>query len=182
MNGSPLFLEGRRRWLPLGTVGDSLPWTGEGSPPVSHVDTLLPSLSSHLSSSPQSLSSSSLSFISLYFSSHLSFFSLSSHLSSSPRSLSSSSLSFISLYFSSHLSFVSLSFTPLFLYPSRLLAHAHDPDLDKNTSREFIVYACPSGALGTQIEDFMETTLYQFGRNGSHKSIPHVTLCQFFKV
>ena len=165
MNGSPLFLEGRRRWLPLGTVGDSLPWTGEGSPPVSHVDTLLPSLSSHLSSSPRSLSSSSLSFISLYFSSHLSFFSLSSHLSSS-----------------SHLSFFSLSFTPLLLYPSRLLAHAHDPDLDKNTSREFIVYACPSGALGTQIEDFMETTLYQFGRNGSHKSIPHVTLCQFFKV
>ena len=86
--------------------------------------------------------------------------------------LSSSSPSF-----SSH-----LSFTPLLLHPSRLLAHAHDPDLDKNTSREFIVYACPSGSLGTQIEDFMETALYQFGRNGSHKSIPHVTLCQFFKV
>ena len=152
VNGSLLFLAGRRRWLPPGTVGDSLPWTGE-SCPCRHSPPL-PS-PSHLSSSSPSL---------LLHTSP-------SYPSPSPP-LSSSSPSF-----SSH-----LSFTPLLLHPSRLLAHAHDPDLDKNTSREFIVYACPSGSLGTQIEDFMETALYQFGRNGSHKSIPHVTLCQFFKV
>lgn len=57
-----------------------------------------------------------------------------------------------------------------------------DPDLDKITPREYIVYACPVGALGTAIEEFMELAMNQTGRNGAHKSFPHVTLCQFFKV
>ena len=57
-----------------------------------------------------------------------------------------------------------------------------DPDLDKITPREYIVYACPVGVLGTAIEEFMELAMNQTGRNGAHKSFPHVTLCQFFKV
>lgn len=57
-----------------------------------------------------------------------------------------------------------------------------DPDLDKVTPREYIVYACPMGALGNAIEDFMDAANSQTGRNGAHKSFPHVTLCQFFKV
>ena len=64
----------------------------------------------------------------------------------------------------------------------RLLSHVFDPDLDKPTPREYIVYACPTGPLGEAIEEYMEATLSQMGRNGAHKSFPHVTLCQFFKV
>ena len=64
----------------------------------------------------------------------------------------------------------------------RLLSHVFDPDLDKVTPREYIVYACPTGELGNAIEDYMEAANAQTGRNGAHKSFPHVTLCQFFKV
>ena len=64
----------------------------------------------------------------------------------------------------------------------RLLSHAFDPDLDKSSPREFIVYACPLGTLGNQLEEYMEQTLYRCGRNGAHKSDPHVTLCQYFLV
>ena len=64
----------------------------------------------------------------------------------------------------------------------RLLAHAFDPDLDKKMPREFIVYAIPLGSLGQQLEEFFELTLNQELRNGAHKSFPHVTLCQYFKV
>ena len=64
----------------------------------------------------------------------------------------------------------------------RLLSHAFDPDLDKASPREFIVYACPLGTLGNQLDEYMEQTLYRCGRNGAHKSDPHVTLCQYFLV
>ena len=64
----------------------------------------------------------------------------------------------------------------------RLLAHAFDPHLDKKVPREFIVYAIPLGSLGQQLEEFFELTLNQELRNGAHKSFPHVTLCQYFKV
>ena len=74
---------------------------------------------------------------------------------------------------------LSLSLPPS---PTRLLAHVFDPELDQAHAREFVVYACPQGALGRQVEEFMEATLYQCGRNGAHKSFPHATLCQFFKV
>ncbi len=57
-----------------------------------------------------------------------------------------------------------------------------DPELDQSNPRDFVVYAVPGGALGRQIGDFMEGALYSTGRNGAHKSSPHVTLCQFFKV
>ncbi len=71
------------------------------------------------------------------------------------------------------------------IYPllsRRLLSHVFDPDLDKPTPREYIVYACPTGTLDEAIEEFMEAALTHTGRNGAHKSFPHVTLCQFFKV
>ncbi len=57
-----------------------------------------------------------------------------------------------------------------------------DPELDQSHPREYVVYAVPGGALGRQIGDFMEGALYRTGRNGAHKSSPHVTLCQFFTV
>ena len=38
------------------------------------------------------------------------------------------------------------------------------------------------GPLGEAIEEYMESALTHTGRNGAHKSFPHVTLCQFFKV
>ena len=66
--------------------------------------------------------------------------------------------------------------------PARLLAHVFDPELDQSNPREFVIYACPQGNLGRQIEDYMEANLCRCGRNGAHKSFPHVTLCQFFKV
>ena len=73
---------------------------------------------------------------------------------------------------------------PLFVHimHCRLLAHVFDPELDQTNPREFVVYAVPGGALGRQIQDFMESAIYRSGRNGAHKSSPHVTLCQFFKV
>ena len=65
---------------------------------------------------------------------------------------------------------------------SRLLAHVFDPELDKPNPREYVVYICPLGALGQQMEEFMDASINRCGRNGAHKSISHVTLCQFFKV
>ena len=76
--------------------------------------------------------------------------------------------------------FISLPLTPPL--SNRLLSHAFDPDLDKPSPREFIVYACPLGTLGNQLDEYMEQTLYRCGRNGAHKSDPHVTLCQYFLV
>ncbi len=64
----------------------------------------------------------------------------------------------------------------------RLLSHVFDPELDQSRPRDFVIYACPKGTLGRQVEEYMDTTLLRCGRNGAHKSFPHVTLCQFFKV
>ena len=86
----------------------------------------------------------------------------------------SPSLSSLSLLFHLNLPFSSLSL--------RLLNHVFDPDLDKLTPREYIVYACPLGELGTAIEEYMDISNVRCGRNGAHKSFAHVTLCQFFKV
>lgn len=44
------------------------------------------------------------------------------------------------------------------------------------------MYALPLGGLGAQLSELWDTSLAQTGRNGAHKSFPHVTLCQFFKV
>ena len=61
-----------------------------------------------------------------------------------------------------------------------ILAHVFDPDLDKPIPREYVLYACPGGALGSQLEDLWAESLGQCGRNGAHKSFPHITLCQYF--
>ena len=64
----------------------------------------------------------------------------------------------------------------------RILSHVFDPELDKAGGRDFVVYAMPLGGLGAQLGELWDTSLAQTGRNGAHKSFPHVTLCQFFKV
>jgi len=69
-----------------------------------------------------------------------------------------------------------------FILLPRLLQHVYDPTLDQSTPREYVVYACPGGELGSQLDEFYDASLLQCGWNGSHKLFPHVTLCQFFKV
>lgn len=64
----------------------------------------------------------------------------------------------------------------------RLLQHVYDPTLEQSTPREYVVYVCPGGELGAQLDEFYDASLLQCGWNGSHKLFPHVTLCQFFKV
>lgn len=61
-----------------------------------------------------------------------------------------------------------------------ILAHVFDPDLDKPIAREYVLYAYPGGALGSQLEELWADSLAQCGRNGAHKSFPHITLCQYF--
>ena len=65
---------------------------------------------------------------------------------------------------------------------ARILSHVFDPELDQPGGRDFVVYALPLGGLGSQLRELWDTSLAQTGRNGAHKSFPHVTLCQFFKV
>lgn len=62
-----------------------------------------------------------------------------------------------------------------------ILSHVFDPELDQPGGRDFVVYALPLGGLGSQLQELWDTSLAQTGRNGAHKSFPHVTLCQFFK-
>ncbi|XP_078674734.1 LOW QUALITY PROTEIN: ubiquitin-associated and SH3 domain-containing protein B-like [Branchiostoma floridae x Branchiostoma belcheri] len=63
-----------------------------------------------------------------------------------------------------------------------IFAHVDDSSLDEDLPREYVLFACPTGPLVSQLEDYSEKTLVQCGRNGSHNSFPHVTLCSFFSV
>ncbi|XP_035682670.1 ubiquitin-associated and SH3 domain-containing protein B-like [Branchiostoma floridae] len=63
-----------------------------------------------------------------------------------------------------------------------IFAHVDDTSLDEKVPREYVLFACPTGPLVTQLDEYSEKTLVHCGRNGSHNSFPHVTLCSFFAV
>ena len=52
---------------------------------------------------------------------------------------------------------------------------AFEPDIT-----QFIVYACPIGALAEQIDRFFEKSLVLCGANAAHRYMPHCTLTGFF--
>ncbi|CAD5125928.1 DgyrCDS14109 [Dimorphilus gyrociliatus] len=62
-----------------------------------------------------------------------------------------------------------------------LLSHVHDPLLDDDSPREYIVYLCPVGELQKQLLDMWRKSK-QCGWMASHNYFPHVTLCSFFKA
>lgn len=45
---------------------------------------------------------------------------------------------------------------------------------------QFIVYACPTGELNTQLETYLQLSKEQCGANNAHKYMPHCTLTGFF--
>ena len=48
------------------------------------------------------------------------------------------------------------------------------------TKPQFIVYACPTGELNTQLETYFQLSKEQCGANNAHNYMPHCTLTGFF--
>ena len=48
------------------------------------------------------------------------------------------------------------------------------------TKPQFIVYACPTGELNTQLETYFKLSQEQCGANNAHDYMPHCTLTGFF--
>ncbi|MBD2258620.1 hypothetical protein [Pseudanabaena sp. FACHB-2040] len=46
---------------------------------------------------------------------------------------------------------------------------------------KFIVYACPTGELASQVQRFFEESRRVFGPNAAHAYMPHCTLLSFFE-
>jgi len=51
--------------------------------------------------------------------------------------------------------------------------------IDSKLSK-FIVYACPTGELNTQIETFFQRSYEAYGKNTAHDYMPHCSLTGFF--
>jgi ubiquitin-associated SH3 domain-containing protein len=64
--------------------------------------------------------------------------------------------------------------------PSRIDGSAAGPSREIAALVKLIVYACPMGDLGEQVERFFEESRRRFGANEAHAYMPHCSLTGFF--